>query len=146
MLQGISGLVLSCYSYLPVTTTFLSAQTLLFPLRENIWHVVTVEDVTLMYCSPKHAALSTCKWGIVCIHGLRVQKIILYLWLMTCKSFEDDVYKINWESGKITCTLKFKLAPYDISLHQFTEIWLNDDRANIISLLCTKYNERNIWI
>ena len=30
---------------------------------------------------------------------------------MRCKAFENYVYKINWESEKITSTLKFKLAP-----------------------------------
>ena len=102
-----------------------------------------------MYCSPKHAALSTCKWGIVCILGLRVQKIILYLWLMRCKAFENNVYKINWESEKITSTLKFILAPkYKkvTSMYRNMPYWYVDPIYNISSLVCTKYNERNIWI
>ena len=57
---------------------------------------------------------------------------------MTCKAFENDVYKINWESEKITSTLKFKLAP------KYQKVYINVQKYASSSLVCTEYNKRNI--
>ena len=130
MLQRISGLVLSCYLYLPVTTTFLSAQNFIIPITRKYMtcryrkrcYIDVLLSKTCCSLYVNRVSYMHMDWRLVCIFDWwRASPLrMMYIRLIGNLGRSRVLWNLNWLHMIKT-------------LHQFTEIWLNDSDLSLLS-------------
>ena len=141
MLQRISGLVLSCYLYLPVTTTFLSAQNFIIPITRKYMtcryrkrcYIDVLLSKTCCSLYVNRVSYMHMDWRLVCIFDWwRASPLrMMYIRLIGNLGRSRVLWNLNW----------LHMIKHYINLQKYDLMMIV-----LISFLCTKYNERNIWI